>query len=189
MAMDPVLSGGEPLAGAAARLGPQPAADDRWKALTAEANAAFASGHLALARTTYMDALDEAERLFSLALEGRTSIPVPVIYNVSCHNLSEVARESGDKSAAECLLVRAYDKLLASAASPETPLQLRLDSTEHLKHALSLLVQELHRNGAPDDRVADYVERARKTALVVFHVARHAEIAGDGCTHCSVLRS
>lgn len=163
--------------------------DANWRRITEAANATYATSDLGRARDLYRDALDEAERLFARAWVGGTSVPVPVIYNISCHNLAEIAERCGDKAAAEGFLVRAYDKLLASAASPETPLALRLDCTRHLKHALTLIVQHLQRRGAPDAEVANYVDRAKTTAFAVFHAAKHAEVADLNCGHCAVRPS
>jgi hypothetical protein len=163
--------------------------DKAWRQITEVANDAFASGDLHRAIGLYHDALDEAERLFAGASFSNVSVPVPVIYNISCHNLAEIAERSGDEGAAEDFLVRAYDKLRASAASPETPLPFRLDCIRHLKHALSLLVQYLHRRGARDDKAAKYVDQAKATAFAVFHAVKHAEVADLNCDHCAVRPS
>ncbi|WP_315838223.1 hypothetical protein [Bradyrhizobium prioriisuperbiae] len=161
--------------------------DTTWRRTTEAANAAYATGDLRHAIDLYREALDEAERLFAAA--SFSSVPVPVIYNISCHNLAEIVERSGDEGAAEDFLVRAYDKLLASAASPETPLPLRLDCVRHLKHALAQLVQHLRRRAAPDARIARYVDTAKTTAFAVFHAAKHAEIADLNCDHCAVRPS
>lgn len=165
-------------------------ADDAvWREATEAANAAYAAGDVPRALALYHQGIDEAERLFALASNNGTSVPIAVIYNISCHNLAEIAERSGDEAAAEGFLVRAYDKLLASAASPETALPLRLDCTRHLKHALALLVRHLHRRAAPDAEIASYVDQAKATAFAVFHAAKHAEIAHLNCDHRAVLPS
>lgn len=187
-------------------------ADDAiWRRITEAANATYRSGNFRHAMSLYHDALDEAERLFvkassSIAFlnevefgsheenvskhnDSGVSVPVPVIYNISCHNLAEIVERSGDAEATENFLVRAYDKLLTSAGSPETPLPLRIDCVRHLEHALALLVQHLQRRAAPDARIASYVDGAKTTAFAVFHAAKHAEIAGLTCNHCAVRPS
>lgn len=166
-----------------------PVDDVNWRRITEAANAAYATSDLGRAFDLYRDALDEAERLFARASATGTSVPVPVIYNISCHNLAEIAERSGDGAAAEGFLVRAYDKLLSSAASPNTPLPLRLDCTRHLKQALALLIQHLHRRGVPDATIVNYVERAKSTAFAVFYAAKHADLARSNCDHCGVLSS
>ena len=163
--------------------------DTVWRRITEAANAAYTGGDLLHAIGLYRDALDEAEQLFARASSSSVSVPVPVIYNISCHNLAEIVERSGDEIAAEDFLVRAYDKLLASAASPETPLPLRLDCVRHLKHALALLVQHLHRRAAPDATIADYVDDAKATAFAVLLAAKHAEIAGLNWDHYTVRPS
>jgi hypothetical protein len=165
------------------------AGDDNWRRLTEAANQAYAANNLQRAFGLYCDAMEEAERLFALASQDDLSVPVPVIYNISCHNLAEIAHRSGDESAAEGFLVRAYDKLLTAAASPGTPLQLRLGCIQHLKHALTLLVRNLKHRGASDESIAEYVERAKTVAVAVFHASKHAELSRADCEHCSVIPS
>ena len=166
------------------------AADDAiWQAVTVAANAAYVARDLRRALDLYHSALDEAERLFALASKANLSVPAPVIYNISSHNLAEMAAQLGDEDSAEEFLVRAYDKLRASAASPETPLPLRLDCARHLKHGLALLVQHLHARAAPDAKIATYVEQAQAAAFAVFHAAKHAETARLNCDHPTVRPS
>lgn len=169
---------------------PDPAAaDQHWRMLTEAANQAYAANDLQGALEFYHRALEDAERLFALASRTAMSIPVPVIYNVSCHNLAEIARQAGHDDGAEALLIRAYDRLVISAESPLTPLRLRLDCARHLKQALAILVQHLHRRSVPDERIATYVDRARHAALTVFRTAQHAELAKLDCDHCPVIPS
>lgn len=169
---------------------PHPAAaDQNWRTLTEAANQAYAADDLQSALELYHRALVEAERLFTQALRTAMSIPVPVIYNVSCHNLAEIARRAGHDDCAEALLMRAYDKLVTAAESPLTPLRLRLDCARHLKQALAILVQHLHRRNIPDERIAACVDRAKHAALTVFRTARHAELAKLDCEHCPLIPS
>ncbi|MGO3934281.1 hypothetical protein [Rhodopseudomonas pseudopalustris] len=165
--------------------------DDNWQRITEAANAAYVRNDLHRAHELYREALDEAEWLFARAWASGTSgmsVPVPVIYNISCHNLAEIAERSDSLADAECFLVRAYDKLLASAASAETPLALRLDCTRHLKHALAMLVQHLKRRRVSNAQIESYVDRAKTTALTVFHVAKKAQIADHYCSSHSTSR-
>ncbi|MGI6247635.1 MAG: hypothetical protein ACOYJQ_18000 [Pseudochelatococcus sp.] len=162
-----------------------------WKKLTAEANRAYVRNDIASARKVYGQALSEAEKLFDAAMTGRGLPPGPVIYNVSCHNLAELEERQGSQDAAGIYFRRAYDRLMEAAGSPAVPLAQRVSCVQHLKQALAALVRHLHENGGSEtgetaDLVNDLVSRAHRTAFNVYHVARHAEIADAGCSHCAI---
>lgn len=161
--------------------------DDRhWKALTERANHAYAGGDPALARTLYAEALVEAERLFEAAHSKADGLPAPVIYNISCHNLAEIALESGDSDAAHGFYRQAYDRLLGSARSPATPLKLRIACIQHLKHALAVLVRHMQAHDAPRESLELTIGQAQDVAFSVFQVAQHAQQAGQDCAHCPI---
>ena len=85
--------------------------------------------------------LAEAERLFRNAEIAGSSIPAATIYVISCHNLAEAARRTGEPEAAERWLLRAFERLAAAAESPATAFSLRLDCMRDLKFAFLNLVE------------------------------------------------
>lgn len=163
--------------------------DRRWKRLTEQANNAYAQGDIPLAHAAYIDALSEAERLFTAAIKQPGRLPVAVIYNVSCHNLAELDERNGDSAAAAAFYRKAYDRLLDTARSPATPLAIRITCIQHLKPALAALVQHLRMHGADEDAIDGVIHQVYEAAVGVFRVARHAEYAGDDCPHCPIVPS
>lgn len=163
--------------------------DRRWKKLTAQANAAYAQGDIPLALATYTDALTEANHLFDTAIADNDAIPVPVIFNISCHNLAELFEKSEEMAKAESYYQMAYDRLLTAARCPSGMLEGRISCTQHLKHALAMFVQHLHRQGGCDERIGDIISRAHHVAYSVYQVAQHATQANDYCSHCSIALS
>ena len=178
-------------AGSCASLSPSSRAvgDRRWKQRTKQANRAYAQGDMALALAAYTDALTEAQRLFDCADTDHDMASVPVIFNISCHNLAELFERSGDMSKAEACYQMACDRLLAAARSASEPLALRIGCAQHLRHALAMLVQHLHRHGAGDDRIGAIVSAAHHAVYCVYQLARHAEQAAGGCAHRSLILS
>ena len=160
--------------------------DRRWKRLTERGNEAYAQGDIPLARAYYADALTEADRLFDAALSSMGSLPVPVIYNISCHNLAELFERSGSGKDAEAHYQKAYDRLLETAQSPTVPLGLRVSCVQHLKHALAVLVQHLRSSGGPEDRIGDVISRAHNTAYSIYRIAQHEMQADAECPHCLI---
>ena len=158
--------------------------DRLWKHLTEQANLAFSQGHDVGARTIYLEALAEAETLFDAALQGRCSLPVPVILNISCHNLAEFECRHGNHRTAEAYVRRAYDRLVDASRSPTSPLPLRIASVQHLKHALAMLVRHYRSNGKPKEDVKAAISLAHDTAFSVLHAARHAEMVDASCARC-----
>lgn len=162
--------------------------DRRWKRFTEQGNKAYAQGDIPLALAAYTDALTEAERLFDAAGDWG-SVAVPVIFNISCHNLAELFERSGDAAKAEACYQMACDRLLETARCPSGPLELRIVCAQHLKHALAMLVQHLHRHGADDERIGAIISKAHHAVYAVYQVAQHAAQADDNCAHCSVTLS
>ncbi|MBM7329217.1 hypothetical protein JS562_40095 [Agrobacterium sp. S2] len=163
--------------------------DRQWKTLTETANHTYAQGEIPLARTAYLDALEEAEHLFAAALVQSCRFPAPVIYNVSCHNLAELAERVGDSREAEAFYRKAYDRLFAAARSPATPLKMRIACVQHLKQALAALVQHLQSHGNDQDQIDATVRSALHLACDVFRIARHAEQVDNDCPHCPIVSS
>ncbi|WP_299472879.1 hypothetical protein [uncultured Paracoccus sp.] len=163
--------------------------DRRWKTLTETANQTYAQGEIPLARTAYLDALEEAEQLFAVALIQSCRFPAPVIYNVSCHNLAELAERVGDSREAEAFYRKAYDRLIEAARSPATPLSMRIACVQHLKQSLAALAQHLRSHECEEDVVDTAIRKAYDVAFDVFRVARHAEQADNDCPHCPIVSS
>jgi len=124
-----------------------------------------------------------------MALSQPIRVPAPIIYNVSCHNLAELCERAGDKAAAESFYLRAYDRLLAAAQSPSTPIRMRVFCVQHLKHALAVLAQHLRIEQANEDRIGALAGNVHKAAYSVFWVTSHAERAEMNCDHCPVIPS
>lgn len=173
-----------PVANAAALIG-----DRRWKRLTERGNEAYAQGDIPLAQAFYEDALTEAGRLFEAAIGGEGALPVPVIYNISCHNLAELLERSGHLKEAEAYFRAAYDQLLQTAQSPAAPIGLRVSCVQHLKHALAVLVQHLRSNDGPDDLIGDVISHAHNTAYSIYRLAQHEMQADAECPHCPISLS
>ena len=164
--------------------------DQHWKRLTERANQLYTQGNISLARTVYIDALAEAERLFDAAIDQPGGLPVAVIYNVSCHNLAELAERTGDIRAAEIFYRKAYDRLLDTARSPTTPLATRIACVQHLKQALAVLVRHLRvAKASSPETIELIVFKARETAYSVFRIASHAKQADADCPHCPIIPS
>ncbi|WP_449255999.1 hypothetical protein [Bosea sp. (in: a-proteobacteria)] len=177
----------------AAPMGPRSAApetgDECWKRLTEQANKAYAEGRIAVARSGYEQALAEAERLFAAAARDAGALPLPVIYNISCHNLAELNERYGEVAKAEAWYRRAYERLLETARSPMAPLALRMTSVQHLKHALAVLVRHLRDREVADEAIGAIISEARHAAYTVFRIAQHAAQAEAACPHCPITRS
>lgn len=186
MAMDLSLAADAAMTKSPSQVSVLTGGDRRWKRLTERGNEAYAQGDIPLAQAFYEDALIEADRLFDAALSSIGSLPVPVIYNVSCHNLAELSERSGNRKNAEAFYQKAYDRLLDAAQSPTVPLGLRVSCVQHLKHALAVLVQHLRTSGGPEDRIGDVISRAHNTAYSIYRIAQHEMQADADCPHCPI---
>ncbi|WP_439271764.1 DUF2753 family protein [Pseudochrobactrum sp. HB0163] len=160
--------------------------DDHWKRFIEQGNQAYAQGDIPLALAAYTDALAEAERLFDAADSNSGSVPLPIIFNISCHNLAELFEKSGDVAKAEVYYQMACDRLLEAARCPTTLLDLRIVCAQHLRHALATLIQHLHKHGASSDRIGAIISKVHHAVYTVYQVAEHAAQANDNCAHCSV---
>ncbi|WP_152012359.1 MULTISPECIES: DUF2753 family protein [unclassified Bosea (in: a-proteobacteria)] len=115
--------------------------DAEWTRLTVAANDAFRREQICEALLLYRDALAEAERLFCNTEIVGSPVSVATIYVISCQNLAEAARLTGEPGAAERWSLQAFERLAAAAESPATPLSLRLDCMRDLKFAFLNLVE------------------------------------------------
>lgn len=78
---------------------PRPAAsEDRWKALTQQANAAYANRENGAADDLYRSALAEAELLLCSAENGAGTVQAPALLVISHHNLAQFALRRGRPS-------------------------------------------------------------------------------------------
>lgn len=152
--------------------GPMPALidDSEWSRLTGAANDAFAGERLCEALTLYRDALAEAERLFRNAEIAGSSVPAATIYVISCQNLAEAARRTGEPDAAERWLLQAFERLAAAAESPATALSLRLDCMRDLKFAFLNLVEARREDAAFRPEMERLVRRGRAVVACVMGV-------------------
>lgn len=161
--------------------------DHLWLELTGIANKVFAAGEHDPARTLYLRALEEAERLFARQKPDNLAVPLPVIVNISCHNLAALLVSLGRQAEATQHLVRAFDLLVGTASQRSAPLPLRIGCAQHLKYALAELVPHLERTGAARAETDGYVARAKAVALSVHHAAEHQRrMDGPACGHCDL---
>lgn len=163
--------------------------DCRWLELTSAANQAFKDGAVDRAEELYRRGLAEAERLFATSEQIETSVPLPAIMNIACHNLAQLAAQHGDETECRRLLVLAFDRLISTARKPTTPLVLRIACIQHLKYTLAELASHLAQHVAPEPPISHYIGQLREVAAAVRHAAAHMERAGDGscCGHCGLV--
>lgn len=163
--------------------------DYRWLELTSAANQAFKDGAVDSAEALYRRGLAEAERLFATSEQIETSVPLPAIMNIACHNLAQLAARQGDEVECRRLLVLAFDRLLGAARIPTTPLALRIACIQHLKYTLAELAGHLAQQVTPEPPISHYIGQLREVAAAVRHAAAHMERAGDGscCGHCGLV--
>jgi hypothetical protein len=151
---------------------PMPAAtdDSEWVRLTGAANDAFAGQRLCEALSLYRDALAEAERLFRNVEIAGSSVPAATIYVISCQNLAETARRTGESDAAEAWLRQAFERLAAAAESPATAFSLRLDCMRDLKLAFLNLVEGRREDVAFHPEMERLIVRGRSVVACVMGV-------------------
>ena len=147
--------------------------DALWKSLTLRANQARERGAQEEARALYEAALAEAEQLFRSASDAASELVpvVPIVYNVSCHNLAQHLLEQGDEAGATSLFERAFDRLEQAAASELTPLPLRAGCARHLQIAAAPLVRQLVEQDART-QAQRYLERANVAISAVVELTR-----------------
>ncbi len=163
--------------------------DHHWLELTCAANRAFRDGAMGTAETLYRRGLVEAEQLFATPQKAQTSVPLPAIMNIACHNLAELAARQGDETECRRLLTLAFDRLIGAARQPATPLALRIACIQHLKYTLAELAERLAKQTTPEPPIDHYLAQLQDAAATVRHTAAHMERAGDTgrCGHCGLF--
>lgn len=147
-----------------------------WRALTNEANVAFKRGHDVRARVLYEAALAEAEALFAAAAERLSDEAIdlaPTAYNLSCHNVAELARRQKDHATEGIFLHRAYERLVSIAESPSAPLPLRACCIRPLSAASASLIGYFAEQGKRAAAVA-CTERAKAATFEVLRLSEGA---------------
>lgn len=144
--------------------------EERWKALTRTANAAFERGEVAATTEGYRSALRIAEDLLDRAEQACGPAHAPALLVVTHHNIAEAALAQGRGATALDHYRSAFERLLRSAASTAAPVALRQSCASHLQPALVALATHLRSTGAPTDVIARDIRRARR--IVVGPMAR-----------------
>jgi len=152
--------------------------DDRpWKELTTSANAAFAAKRWDVAERLYLEALAEADAIFSAWCEGRlagTADPAPMLV-VATANLAECWLAAGEAVRAADRLVALRQRLCAAIESRTMTPDVRDQCFRQLRPLVAELLDKLPRAGWPQGR-------AEREALQVKDVAlRH--LAKNTTTH------
>ena len=148
---------------------PRPAArEDRWKALTQQASAAYANRENGAADDLYRSALAEAELLLRSAENGAGTVQAPALLVISHHNLAQFALRRGQAERATAHYRDAFYRLLALAGNTSAPLGLREACVPHLKVALVALASDLGTCGALSGKLRRDMARARDA----MHAAR-----------------
>jgi hypothetical protein len=80
--------------------------------------------------------------MFMVALNGGSPLLAPMLYNISCANKAETVLQTGDSVSARRLLLQAFEKLLAIAGCPASPIALRINCIRHLGYSLAILNQD-----------------------------------------------
>jgi hypothetical protein len=145
--------------------------DAKWRALSAAGNAAFRRGADREARASYLLAIEEAARIWTLAKSGDESACsiAPVLHTIACHNLAELERRAGNDATSRALLDRALERLVDAARDASLPLTLRARAVANLKHALAEIVE--HSPHSSDEALARVVARAMDAWIAVRALA------------------
>lgn len=154
--------------------------DQEWKQLTDKANKAYSARQTSLAEALYRDALAKAEMLFNEKAQVESKEILPVIYNISCHNLAELFENKGMNLDAEHFYTKAYDRLLKTANEHSAALPLRISCMQHLKHSLSVLIHFLQSNGSDTEQMTRLVQQANHTAYRIYQIVQHSA----NCEQC-----
>ena len=144
------------------------ASEDRWKALTRQANVAYANPEGEAADDLYRSALAEAELLLCDAENGAGIAQAPALLVISHHNLAQLALKRGQAERATAHYRGAFYRLLALAGNTSAPLGLREACVPHLKVALVALASGLGTCGALSGKLRRDMARARDA----MHAAR-----------------
>jgi hypothetical protein len=115
----------------------------RWRTLVARAEAACAQRGFGQARALFEDALAQANALLLLGYQLPTEEVTwlaPVLYERSCHQVAQLARELRDTAGEGIFLYRAFERLVQVAEERGAPVTLRVSCAGLLPDALGALV-------------------------------------------------
>lgn len=129
--------------------------DETWRALTGEANAAFAAGDLVLAAQLYDDAWREAERLLGeeLSRAGARLVGFTLV-TISAHNVASSCARGGDTRRASEVLREAFERLVRIAGSDAHPAHVRAAAARNLQPALAELCADFVSRGVAEELTA-----------------------------------
>ena len=145
-----------------------------WQDLTRTANAGYDDGDDHGALQGYNAALEEAERLLSVAGGIDTPCNAAVLLVISHHNLAELALANGQAKLALHHYQTPFDRLVSLARLPCTPAALRQSCGASLKEATIILAAHLQTYGAPASIIADTINRAKFVATALSAPAPRA---------------
>lgn len=142
--------------------------DDRpWKELTTSANAAFAAKRWDVAERLYLEALAEADTIFSAWCEGRLAgkaDPAPMLV-VATANLVECWLIAGQAVRAADHLVALRRRLCAVIDARETQQDVRDQCFHQLRPLVAELLDKLPRAGWPQGRTEREALQVKDVAL------------------------
>jgi hypothetical protein len=142
--------------------------DDRpWKELTTSANAAFAAKRWDVAERLYLEALAEADTIFSAWCEGRlagTVDPAPMLV-VATANLVECWLVAGQVVRAADHLVALRQRLCAAIDSRTVKPEVRDQCFQQLRPLVAELLDKLPRAGWPQGRTEREALQVKDVAL------------------------
>jgi hypothetical protein len=145
------------------------ALDTKWRTLTEAGNRAQERGDHVGALQFYEAALTEAARMLAAAIDGGSPLLAPMLYNISCANQAETVLQTGDSVSARRLLLQAFEKLLAVAGCPASPIALRINCVRHLGYSLTILARDFC-DGTEQPETERLVARATAVAVDVGRI-------------------
>lgn len=150
----------------------------RWQTLTARAERARNLRGFGLARALYEDAIEQADALLLLAHQLPTvevTWLAPVLYELSCRHVVQLARQLKDADAEGIFLYRAFERLVQVGEQQNAPVTLRSSCVGLLPEVLAALVPYLGQHG-PEGLAAHHSARM---VAAVRDVQRAAKVARE----------
>ncbi|MGE0803536.1 MAG: hypothetical protein AB7G13_28080 [Lautropia sp.] len=141
--------------------------DRRWKALTLQANAAFAAQRWEEADRLYLEALGEADAVFRSYRIGApvgNADPVPMLVTAIA-NLADCCLERGQPGRAADYLMAVSRRLCRVIERADTRRDVREQCLIHLRPLVFELLDKLPRAGWSEERTADAIAQIRARAL------------------------